>query len=105
MLAALFEGGTRGVEEQLAIVRSLVGGTDDGSVWAEVEARQSSSRGRLLFAPGALGDALGGLDAAVVRVAAGVAYVPEPVTDPRDPAEIALAERIRAGFDPTQVLV
>jgi hypothetical protein len=31
--------------------------------------------------------------------------VPEPVTDPRDPAEIDLAERIRAGFDPTQVLV
>jgi hypothetical protein len=38
-------------------------------------------------------------------VAAGVAYVPEPVADPRDPAEIALAERVRAAFDPRGVLV
>jgi glycolate dehydrogenase FAD-binding subunit len=104
-LAALFEGGTRGVEEQLGIVRSLVGGTEDGSVWAEIEARQSSSRGRLLFAPGALGLTLSGLDEAVVRVAAGVAYVPEPVADPRDPAAIDLAERVRAEFDPAKVLV
>jgi hypothetical protein len=74
-------------------------------VWAEIEARQSSSRGRLLFAPGALGHALSGLDEAVVRVAAGVAYVPEPVTDLREPAEIDLAERVRAEFDPAKVLV
>jgi glycolate oxidase FAD binding subunit len=104
-LAALFEGGSRGVEEQLGIVRSLVGGTEDGSVWAEIEARQSSSRGRLLFAPGALGHAVSGLDEAVVRVAAGVAYVPVPVTDPRNRAEIDLAERVRAEFDPAKVLV
>ena len=40
-----------------------------------------------------------------MRVAAGVAYVPEPVADPRDPAEVALAERVRGQFDPQGVLV
>jgi glycolate oxidase FAD binding subunit len=103
-LAALFEGGRRGVEEQLGIVRSLVGGVEDDSVWSAVEERQASAGGRLAFAPGALADTLGGLDEAVVRVSAGVAYVPTPVADPRDPAEIALAERVRAQFDPAGVL-
>jgi glycolate oxidase FAD binding subunit len=103
-LAVLFEGGRRGVEEQLGIVRSLAGGAEDDSVWAEVEERQSSARGRLAFDPGALADALGGLDEAVGRVSAGVAYVSEPVADPRDPAATALAERVRASFDPGGVL-
>jgi FAD/FMN-containing dehydrogenase len=48
---------------------------------------------------------LAGLDEAVVRVSAGVAYVPEPMADPRDPAEVALAERVRTQFDPNGVLV
>ena len=104
-LAVLFEGGRRGVEEQVGIVRSLVGGTEDGSVWAEIDVQQASALGRRPFDPGALTGALGGLDEAVVRVAAGVAYVPEPVADPRDPDEIALAERVRAAFDPSDVLV
>jgi glycolate oxidase FAD binding subunit len=104
-LAVLFEGGRRGVEEQVGIVRSLVGGTEEDSVWDEVAARQSSSRGRLAFDPGALAGLLGGLDEAVVRVAAGVAYVPEAVADPRDPMEVELAERVRAQFDPAGVLV
>jgi hypothetical protein len=34
-----------------------------------------------------------------------VGYVPAPVDDQRDPAEIALAERVRAQFDPIGVLV
>jgi hypothetical protein len=38
-------------------------------------------------------------------VSAGVAYVPDAVPDPRDRAEIALVERVRAGFDPAGVLV
>ena len=46
-----------------------------------------------------------GLDEAVVRVSAGVAYVSEPVPDPRDPVEVALAERVRAQLDPNGVLV
>jgi glycolate oxidase FAD binding subunit len=104
-LAVLFEGGRRGVEEQLGIVRSMVGGTEDELVWGEIEARQSSSRGRLSFDPGALAHALGGLDEAVVRASAGVAHVPRPVADQRDPAAIALAERVRAQLDPAGVLL
>jgi glycolate oxidase FAD binding subunit len=103
-LAVLFEGGRRGVEEQVGIVCTVAGGDEDESVWAEIEARQSSSRGRMSFDPGALAAALGSLDGAVVRVSAGLAYVPTRVADRRDPAEIALAERVRAQFDPAGVL-
>ena len=103
-LAVLFEGGRRGVDEQLGLARSLVGGSEDGSVWAELEAQQAASRGRLLFPPGRLQETLAGLDQGVVRISAGVAYVPEPVADPRNPAEIALAERVRAQFDPAGML-
>jgi glycolate oxidase FAD binding subunit len=105
-LAVLFEGGRRGVDEQLALTQALVGGEEDfGSILAEAEARQASARGRLLFAPGELASTLEGLGEAVVRVAAGVAYLAAPVADPRDPAEVALAERVRALFDPQGVLV
>ncbi len=104
-VAVLFEGGRRAVDEQVETVRSLVGGAEDDSVWAEVEARQFSSRGRLSFDPAALAEVVAAFDEAVVRVAAGVGYVPAPVDDQRDPAEIALAERVRAQFDPIGVLV
>jgi glycolate dehydrogenase FAD-binding subunit len=105
-LAVLFEGGRRGVEEQLALARGLVGGEeDDGSVWEEAAALQTASLDRLLFSPGGLSSILAGLDEAVVRVSAGVAYVMETVPDPRGPAESALAERVRAQFDPDGVLV
>jgi glycolate oxidase FAD binding subunit len=105
-LAVRFEGAARAVEEQLATAQALVGGDeDDGSVWSEVEERQAQSRGRHLFAPAALAETLAGLDEAVVRVSAGVAYVRDPVADPRDEAEVALAERVRAAFDPHGVLL
>src|SRR5439155_17617458 len=105
-LAVLFEGGRRGVDEQFDLARGLVGGAEgDGSVWADAAARQVSSRGRLAFAPGRLDAELAALDEAVVRVSAGVAYVPQPVPDPRDAAEVALAERVRAELDPNGVLV
>ena len=105
-LAVLFEGGRRAVDEQFELARGLLGGAeDDGSVWEEVGARQALSQGRLLFPPGRLAETLDHLDEAVVRVAPGVAYVPEPVADPRDPVEIALAERVRVQFDPEGVLV
>ena len=104
-LAVLFEGGRHGVDEQFELARSLVGGAeDDGSAWEEIAARQASSRGRLLFPPGRLATTLAGLDEGVVRVAVGVAHVAEPVPDPRDPEEIALAERVRAQLDPNGVL-
>jgi glycolate oxidase FAD binding subunit len=105
-LAVLFEGTRRAVDEQLTTAQALVGGGEDfGSVWEEAAARQGWAQGRLLFPPGELGATLAGLEEAVVRVSAGVAYVPEPVPDPRDPGEIALAERVRAQFDPHGVLV
>jgi len=104
-LAVLFEGGRRGVDEQLAIARSLVGGSEDASVWDEAAARQAASGGRVLFAPAGLAETLDGLGEAVVRVSAGVAHVADEVPDPRDPAEIALAERVQAQLDPAGVLV
>jgi glycolate oxidase FAD binding subunit len=105
-LAILFEGGRRGVDEQFELAGGLVGGVeDDGTVWGEVGERQASSGGRLLFPPGKLAPTLSGLDESIVRLAAGVAYVPEPVDDPRDPAAVALAERVRAQLDPNGVLV
>jgi glycolate oxidase FAD binding subunit len=105
-LAVLFEGGRRGVDEQLELACGLVGGAeDDGSIWAEIGTRQSSSQGRVLFPRRALEQTLAGLDEAVVRVAAGLAHVPNPTADPRDPAEAVLAERVRAQLDPSGVLV
>ena len=104
-LALLFEGSERAVAAQIAAAGELVGGAAMGEdVWGEVAERQLAARGRLSFAPGALADVLAGLDEAVVRVSAGVAYVPEPVPDPRSEAARALVERIRAEFDPARVL-
>jgi glycolate oxidase FAD binding subunit len=105
-LGVLFEGSRRAVDEQIAVARSLVGGSEDASsIWDEAASRQEQAQGRLLFPPGELAVTLDGLGEAVVRVSAGVAYVPHPVGDPRDPAEVALAERVRAEFDPQGVLV
>jgi len=53
---------------------------------------------------GELALTLAGLDEAVVRVSAGVAYVHDPVPDSRDPVELALVERVRAELDPAGVL-
>jgi glycolate dehydrogenase FAD-binding subunit len=104
-LALLFEGSGRSVAAQVETARGLVGAAEaGGEVWAEAGERQLRAQGRLSFAPGTLADVLPGLREAIVRVSAGVAYVPEPVDDPRDPAEIALVERIRAQFDPAAVL-
>ncbi len=105
-LALRFEGSERAVAAQVAAARELVCGEPAGDVvWAEAAERQARAAGRVLFAPGSLGELLAAEDEAVVRVAAGVAYVPHEVADPRDPAEIALVERIRAQFDPQGVLV
>ena len=105
-LAVLLEGSRRGVDEQFAHAQALVGGAEDfGSVWEEGDARQTWARGRLRFSPGELARTLAELDEAVVRVAAGVAYVHGEVEDPREPGEVALAERVRAQFDPAGVLV
>src|SRR5205085_11634046 len=94
-LAVLIEGSPAAVDAQFAEARGVVGGNDDpGSIWEEAAGLQESAQGRLLFAPGELEEALGGVDEALVRVSAGVAYVRELVDDPRDPAELAVIERI-----------
>lgn len=104
-VAVLFEGGERAVADQLSRARSLVGGDAvDDSVWEEARARQGDALGRVRFAPGELRETLGGLDEAVLRPSAGVAYVPHPaVPDLPEPVK-ALNERIRAAFDPNSTL-
>ena len=98
-LALLFEGSERAVAAQVETARELIGAEAAGDdVWAEAAERQAGAKGRLSFAPGSLAEVLAGEEEAVVRVAAGVAYVPHEVPDPRDPAEIALVERISAAF-------
>ena len=105
-LGLLFEGTRQSVEAQLATARALVGGAEDlGSIWEEAEARQRWSRGRLLFSPGELAATLSSLEEGVVRVAAGVAYVPHEAADPRDDSELRLLERVRRQFDPAGTLL
>lgn len=105
-LAVLFEGSPRAVAAQLEEARKLVGGEEGGEeVWEESRRRQGEAAGCLAFPPGALAETLGGLEEAVVRISAGVAYVPYAVPDPRHETARALAERVRAAFDPAGVLV
>jgi glycolate oxidase FAD binding subunit len=106
-LALLFEGSRRAVDVQVREAERMLDGQEvgeDDESWEDGANRQLAARGRLSFAPAKLADVLESNEQAIVRVAAGVAYVPEPVADPRDPAEIALVERIRARFDPHGVL-
>ena len=102
-VAVLFEGGQAGVDDQLRRAVDLVGGGAVGDeVWAESRARQGAARGRVRFAPGALRETLAGLDEAVVRASAGVAYVPHEIAP--DHSASALEERIRTEFDPSGTL-
>ena len=105
-LALRFEGSERAVTAQVESARELIGAEPAGEdVWIEAAERQARARGRLAFPPAALAEVLAREEEAIVRVAAGVAYVPHAVPDPRDPAEIALVERIRTRFDPAGILV
>jgi glycolate oxidase FAD binding subunit len=103
-IGLLFEGSARAVDEQLVAAQALVGGTEvDGEVWDEARRRQGEALGRVRFEPGRLAEALEALDEAIVRPAAGVAYVPSPITDEMDDGR-RLAEAIRLQFDPNGVL-
>ena len=94
-LALAFEGSGRAVAAQIEAARDLVGAEPAADeIWGDSARRQAEAKGRLSFAPGSLAEVLAGEDEAVVRVAAGVAYVPHEVPDPRDRAEIELVERI-----------
>lgn len=104
-VALLFEGSARAVDAQMAAAKALVGGVEsDAAVWGESRERQAAARGRVRFAPGELGDALAGVAEAVVRPAAGVAYVPHEVAHEPDPAIARLVEAIRSELDPRGVL-
>ncbi len=104
-VAVLLEGRRAAVEEQLRRARALVGGEEsDEDVWIESRARQGAARGRLRFDPGRLRETLATLDEAVVRPAAGVAYVAHELVDDRPEAARALEERVRAAFDPAGTL-
>ena len=104
-VAVLFEGSETAVASQLERARALLGGEQAGAgAWDEARRRQAAARGRLRFAPGDLRQALEGLDEAVVRAAAGVAYVPDEVGDDTAEPVRALQERVRARFDPAGTL-
>jgi len=105
-VALLFEGSAAAVDDQIRRTRALVGGEEaDPRVWDEVRARQRAALGRVRFDPGRLGETLAGIDEAIVRPAAGIAYVPAEADSDLPDAVRALNERIRARFDPMSVLV
>jgi glycolate dehydrogenase FAD-binding subunit len=103
-VAVLFEGSERAVAAQFDAARSLVGGEESADgIWDDSRARQGAARGRVRFSPGDLASALADLDEAVVRPAAGVAYVPSHVSPEDDPAVDRLLDRLRAELDPRGV--
>jgi glycolate dehydrogenase FAD-binding subunit len=109
-VAALFEGSPRAVETQVAAARALAGGEESGPVvWAESRSRQREAGGSIRFKPGDLGEFLAGVADAVVRPAAGVAYVRQSpsVNLTQGGSHDALAllhERILRAFDPNGTL-
>ncbi len=104
-LAVLFEGSEEAVAVQLEAARALAGGEEAGEeAWAESRQRQAAARGLVVFEPGKLGATLAGLDEAIARASAGVAYVPGDAAPPVHDAVRALNERVRAAFDPERIL-
>jgi hypothetical protein len=101
----LFEGSPAAVDAQLTGARALVGGVEaGGDAWQTSRRRQGAARGRIRFDPGRLRETLAGLDEAVVRAAAGVAYTPSGSEPQGDERANALVERIRRELDPNGVL-
>ncbi len=103
----LFEGSPAAVDAQLARARALVGGVEAGEdAWQTSRRRQGAARGSVRFDPGLLSDTLAGLDEAVVRPAAGVAYTPggDAVSQALDDGALRLVESIRRELDPNGVL-
>ena len=104
-VTVLFEGGAAAVAAQLAATKELVGGTEsDASVWEESRLRQNAALGRASFEPGALGSFLADVPEAVVRPAAGIAYLPTPTQEDTPGPVLLLQERVRARYDPQKVL-
>jgi glycolate oxidase FAD binding subunit len=104
-VAVLFEGSARAVAAQVATAGTLVGGVEgDATVWEESRERQDRALGRLPFAPGELANVLSTLDEAVVRPAAGVAYVPQRVGGVPDAAARRIHRALKERLDPSGVL-
>jgi glycolate oxidase FAD binding subunit len=108
-VAVLFEGASRAVDEQLGAAEHLVrdlgtASTEDGDVWRQSRSRQGDAQGRVRFEPGRLGETLDALTEAVVRPAAGVAYVPEAVREEADEGVRRLTEALQRAFDAQRVL-
>ena len=104
-VALLFEGGAGAVAAQVEAAQALVGGREaDASVWDESRSRQAAAQGRSSFAPGSLRDFLERVPEAVVRPAAGSAYLPDPMANETPEPVRLLQERVRARFDPKGVL-
>jgi glycolate oxidase FAD binding subunit len=104
-VAVLFEGSERAVAAQLDAARALVGGALEGpAVWEESRERQGRSLGRVRFAPADLGNALSTLDEAVVRPAAGIAYVPHRVGGVPSAATRRIHTALKERLDPAGVL-
>jgi len=104
-VAVLFEGRERAVAAQLDAARALVGGDagDDG-VWADSREWQGRALGRVRFAPADLPNVLSTLDEAVVRPAAGIAYVPHRVGGVPGAAARRVQRALKERLDPGGVL-
>jgi glycolate oxidase FAD binding subunit len=107
-VAVLFEGSQRAVDDQVEDARRLLETfgcfVSLSDAWEECRERQGRAQGRVRFDPGRLRETLAAVSEAVVRAAAGVAYVPEPVAHDEDPGVARLTEAIRRAFDPGSVL-
>ncbi len=104
-VAVLFEGREGAVAAQLEAACSLVGGSPaTPDVWAESRERQGRALGRMAFAPADLGNVLSTLDEAVVRPAAGIAYVPRRVGGVPSAAARRTHRALKARLDPAGVL-
>jgi glycolate oxidase FAD binding subunit len=104
-VAVLFEGSERAVREQVDEATARVGGTvGDEGVWDEARERQGRALGRVRFAPADLANVLTTLDEAVVRPAAGIAYVPNRVGGVPSGAARRLHRALAARLDPAGVL-
>jgi glycolate dehydrogenase FAD-binding subunit len=104
-VALLFEGSPRSVDAQVTVARELVGAAEAGpATWDEARERQGRALGRLAFPPAELRSVLATLDEAVVRPAAGIAYVPHRVGGVPDAAARRIHRSLKARFDPAGVL-
>jgi glycolate oxidase FAD binding subunit len=104
-VVVLFEGREAAVAAQMDAARGLVGGVaGDPGVWEDARERQGRALGRLAFAPGDLGNVLTTLPEAIVRPAAGIAYVPHRVGGVPSATARRLHRALKARLDPAGVL-